>query len=137
VAFFGDADGQDLVFVRVEAANYGGCGGQGDFVFAGAAAKEDADAQSFFIRGHGNRRFLVFRCQFLVIGQRMGVVAGEVARWFWSDNGDLAVIFLREYLKESTEPFLVSIVYTDAGVGRRVGVFSEVFPKREWWNAVS
>jgi hypothetical protein len=26
-------------------------------VLAGAAAKEDANAQSFFIGGHGNRRF--------------------------------------------------------------------------------
>jgi hypothetical protein len=117
VAFFGDADGHDFVFVRVQAANYGGCGGQGDFVFAGAAAEQDADAQSFFVRGHGNRRFLVFRCQFLVIGERRGVVAGEVAVGCWSDNGDLAAIFLQEYLKESTEPFLVSIVYRDAGIG--------------------
>ena len=31
-----------------------------------------------------------FECQFLVIGERWGVVAGEVGRWFWSDNGDLA-----------------------------------------------
>jgi len=57
VAFFGDADGHDFVFVRVEAANHGGCGGEGDFVFAGAAAEENADAQSFFVRGHGKCRF--------------------------------------------------------------------------------
>jgi len=56
VAFFGDADGNDFVFVGVEAANYRGGGGQGNFVFAGAAAEEDANAQSFFVRGHGNRR---------------------------------------------------------------------------------
>ena len=57
VAFFGDADGHDFVFVRVEAANDGGGGGEGDFVFAGAAAEENANTQSFFVRGHGNSRF--------------------------------------------------------------------------------
>jgi len=42
--------------------------------------------------------FGAFEYQFLVIGQRKGVVAGEVARWFWSDNGDLAAISRLGYL---------------------------------------
>jgi hypothetical protein len=33
--------------------------------------------------------FGVFECQFLVIGQRGGDVAGEVGIGCWSDNGDL------------------------------------------------
>jgi hypothetical protein len=59
----------------------------------------------------------------------MGVVAGEVARWFWSDNGDLAAIFLREYLKVSTEPFLVSIVYRDAGIRQEGPCLFKGLPK--------
>jgi hypothetical protein len=59
-------------------------------VFAGAAAEEDADAQSFFVRAHEIGRFGLFGCQLLVIGQRAEVVAGEVAGRFWSDNGDQA-----------------------------------------------
>ena len=57
VAFFGDADGHGLVFVGVEAANHGGGRGEGNFVFAGAAAEENADAQTLFVRGHGDSRF--------------------------------------------------------------------------------
>jgi len=47
VAVFGDADGHRLIFVRVQAANDGGGGGQGNFMFSRAAAEEHANAESF------------------------------------------------------------------------------------------
>ena len=58
VAFFGDANGDGFVFVGVEAADDGGGGGKRDFVFAGAATEEDANAEALFVRGHGDSRFL-------------------------------------------------------------------------------
>jgi hypothetical protein len=58
VAFFGDADGHGFVLVRVQAANHRGSGGQRNFMFAGAAAKENANAKSFLaVRSHGIGRF--------------------------------------------------------------------------------
>jgi len=44
-ALFGDADGDDVVFCRVDGAEDRGCGVEGDLVLAGAAAEEDADAE--------------------------------------------------------------------------------------------
>ena len=43
--------GHRFVLIGIETANHGGCGGEGDFVFAGAAAEEDADAETF-VWGH-------------------------------------------------------------------------------------
>jgi hypothetical protein len=54
VAFFGDADGQGFVLIGVKAANYGSRRGERNFVFAGAAAKENADAEAFFVGGDGS-----------------------------------------------------------------------------------
>src|SRR2546425_76086 len=48
MAFLGDADGYSFVLVGVETTNDGCCGGEGDFVFAGAAAEEDSYAKPFF-----------------------------------------------------------------------------------------
>src|SRR5260370_1077319 len=58
VALVADADGHGFVFVGVETPNYG-CGrGEGDFVFAGTAAEEDTNAESFFVvRGHESISF--------------------------------------------------------------------------------
>src|SRR5258708_4148663 len=58
VALFADADGHGFVLVGVETPNYG-CGrDEGDFVFAGTAAEEDANAESFLvIRGHESVSF--------------------------------------------------------------------------------
>ena len=67
VAFLGDADGHGLVFVRVEATNDGGSGGEGNFVFAGAATEEDTNAKSFLVVG-GHEWFSFCRAvQFKVI----------------------------------------------------------------------
>lgn len=44
VAGFGDADGDDVVFFLVDGLEDGGGGEEGDFVLAGAAAEENADA---------------------------------------------------------------------------------------------
>src|ERR1700676_154297 len=52
MAFLGDADGDGFVFFRIEPANHRRRGGQRNFVLAGAPAKEDADSQSFLVRGH-------------------------------------------------------------------------------------
>ena len=55
VAFFGDADGYSFVFVRVQAADDGSGRGERNFMFAGATAKEDANAESFLVvRAHGS-----------------------------------------------------------------------------------
>ena len=44
VAVFGDADGDDVVLFAVDGVEDGGGGEEGDFVLAGAAAEENADA---------------------------------------------------------------------------------------------
>ena len=44
LALFGDADGDYFVFCLVDGVEDGGGGEEGDFVLAGAAAEEDADA---------------------------------------------------------------------------------------------
>ena len=68
VAFFSDADGHSFIFVRIEATNHGSGRGKRDFMFAGAAAKENANAESFFvIWGHGRFQFSVISNQFSVI----------------------------------------------------------------------
>ena len=67
VAFLGDADGHCFVFVRVEAANNGGSGGEGNFVFAGAATEEDANAKSFFVVGSHESVSFCRAVQFKVI----------------------------------------------------------------------
>src|SRR5207245_10350845 len=55
VAFFGHADGFSFVFVRVQAADDGSGRGERNFMFAGATAKEDANAESFLVvRAHGS-----------------------------------------------------------------------------------
>ena len=43
-ALFGDGDGDYVVFCAVDGVEDGAGGEEGDFVFAGAAAEEDADA---------------------------------------------------------------------------------------------
>ena len=55
VALFADADGHRFILVGIEAANHRGRRCEGDFMFAGASAEEDADAESFLVlRGHGS-----------------------------------------------------------------------------------
>lgn len=44
LALFGDADGDHFVLVFVDGIEDGGGGEEGDFVLAGAASEEDADA---------------------------------------------------------------------------------------------
>ena len=51
MTFLGDANGHGFVFVGIETANHGSRGCERDFVFAGAAAKEDADAKTFIRSG--------------------------------------------------------------------------------------
>jgi len=64
--------------------------------------------------------FWDFGCQFLVIGEAGGVVAGEVGMGCWSDNGDSAttiqpLVLRKENLITLTEPSGISIVYREAG----------------------
>ena len=44
MALFGDGDGDDVVFCGVDGVEDAGGGEEGDFVLAGAASEEDADA---------------------------------------------------------------------------------------------
>src|SRR5882724_2878319 len=52
VAFFGDADGHRFVRVWGESGDDGSGGSQGNFVFAGSPAKEDAHLEPFSFWGH-------------------------------------------------------------------------------------
>jgi len=52
VAFFGDANGNRFVFVRVQAAHHGSGRGERNLMLAGAATEENANAESFVIGGH-------------------------------------------------------------------------------------
>ena len=51
-AILSDADGHDFVARGIKRGDYRGRGVQGDFVFAGTAAEEDGDAQSFLFCRH-------------------------------------------------------------------------------------
>jgi hypothetical protein len=145
MALFGNADGHGFVFVGIETADDGGGGGQRNFVFAAAAAKEDTDAQSLFVRGHGNRWYGLGRL-FLVIGERLRVVAGEVGTRFWSDNGDLAAFFCGTDGSPTGHEFDgwrwnfwgFSSSSTAAEISRRICVctiiYTIVFASGEWWR---
>ena len=61
VALLADADGHGFVLVGIETANHRGRRCEGDFMFAGASAEKDADAESFLVlRGHGSGQLSVF-----------------------------------------------------------------------------
>lgn len=89
-----------------------------------------------------------FGCQFLFIGERRGVVAGEVEDGCWSDNGELADGIRRgrgkplpygvqrgDYfspgdLRWTTELFWVCIVYRSAGYAREGPCLCRVLHER-------
>src|SRR6202020_809903 len=48
LALFVDSNGDDFVLGSVDGFEDGGCGEEGDFVFAGAAAEEDTYAKFLF-----------------------------------------------------------------------------------------
>ena len=57
VAFLGDANRNRLVLIRIEAANHGSGGSERDFMLAGAAAEENANAKTFFLGSHNKHFF--------------------------------------------------------------------------------
>ena len=79
VAGFGDADGDDVVFLSVDSGKHGGSRAQRDFVLARAAAKDDSDAE---FPGHS--------------GQSISVIAGaSVTR-----NGEVYGVALKVAARE-------------------------------------
>ena len=70
VAGFGDADGDDVVFLSVDSGKYGGGGAQRDFVLARAAAKDDSDAE--FPRHSGQSISVIARASVTRSGEVYG-----------------------------------------------------------------